>query len=86
MAGDQPDATLVLPAGSAEQAAWVPGLRVLSARSGGRAAHITGAHALPDAVPAPWPEPPPVPCLSDVRGQPAARRALEVAAPAVTAC
>ena len=44
------------------------------------AAHITGAHALPDAVPAPWPEPPPVPCLSDVRGQPAARRALEVAA------
>ena len=81
VAGDQPDATLVLPAGSAEQAAWVPGLRVLSARSlADVAAHITGAHALPDAVPAPWPEPPPVPCLSDVRGQPAARRALEVAA------
>ena len=80
VAGDQPDATLVLPAGSAEQAAWVPGLRVLSARSlADVAAHITGAHALPDAVPAPWPEPPPVPCLSDVRGQPA-RRALEVAA------
>ena len=74
VAGDQPDATLVLPAGSAEQAAWVPGLRVLSARSlADVAAHITGAHALPDAVPAPWPEPPPVPCLSDVRGQPAAR-------------
>ncbi|MBR8656413.1 ATP-binding protein, partial [Achromobacter sp. Marseille-Q0513] len=81
VARDQPDATLVLPAGSAEQAAWVPGLRVLSARSlADVAAHITGAHALPDAVPAPWPEPPPVPCLSDVRGQPAARRALEVAA------
>ena len=76
VAGDQPDATLVLPAGSAEQAAWVPGLRVLSARSlADVAAHITGAHALPDAVPAPWPEPPPVPCLSDVRGQPARARA-----------
>ncbi|WP_312539718.1 magnesium chelatase domain-containing protein, partial [Achromobacter mucicolens] len=32
VARDAPDATLILPAGSAEQAAWVPGLRVLSAR------------------------------------------------------
>ncbi|OAE55336.1 ATP-dependent protease [Achromobacter xylosoxidans] len=81
VARDAPDATLILPAGSAEQAAWVPGLRVLSARSlADVAAHAAGACLLPNAVPAPWPPAAPVPCLSDVRGQPGARRALEVAA------
>ena len=85
MARDQPDATLVLPAGSGAGGLGAR-LRVLSARSlADVAAHITGAHALPDAVPAPWPEPPPV-CLSDVRGQPAARRALEVAAAGGHSC
>lgn len=74
-------ATLILPAGSAEQAAWAPGLRVLSARSlADVAAHIAGVCTLPDAVPLPWPQAPPAPCLSDVRGQQGARRALEVAA------
>jgi len=74
-------ATLILPAGSAEQAAWVPGLRVLSARTlADVAAHAAGVCRLPDAVPRPWPAAPPAPCLSDVRGQPGARRALEVAA------
>ena len=81
VARDAPDATLILPAGSAEQAAWVPGLRVLSARClADVAAHAAGASLLPDAVPAPWPPATPIPCLSDVRGQPGARRALEVAA------
>ncbi|QVQ29080.1 YifB family Mg chelatase-like AAA ATPase [Achromobacter deleyi] len=81
VARDAPDATLILPAGSAEQAAWVPGLRVLSARSlADVAAHAAGVCLLPNAVPRPWPEAAPVPCLSDVRGQPGARRALEVAA------
>jgi magnesium chelatase family protein len=81
VAREAPGATLILPAGSAEQAAWVPGLRVLSARSlADVAAHAAGACRLPDAVPRPWPAAPPVPCLSDVRGQPGARRALEVAA------
>ncbi|WP_043517681.1 YifB family Mg chelatase-like AAA ATPase [Achromobacter arsenitoxydans] len=81
VARDAPGATLILPAGSAEQAAWVPGLQVLSARSlADVAAHAAGAGQLPNAIPRPWPEAPPAPCLSDVRGQPGARRALEVAA------
>ncbi|WMD22958.1 YifB family Mg chelatase-like AAA ATPase [Achromobacter seleniivolatilans] len=81
VAREAPDATLILPAGSAEQAAWVPGLNVLSARSlADVAAHIAGMCQLPNAVPKAWPPPPPAPCLSDVRGQPGARRALEVAA------
>lgn len=81
VAREAPDAILILPAGSAEQAAWVPGLGVLSARSlADVAAHVAGACRLPDAVPKAWPASPPAPCLSDVRGQPGARRALEVAA------
>ena len=40
VAGDQPDATLVLPAGSAEQAAWVPACRCCRLAAGGR----SGAH------------------------------------------
>ncbi|WP_447988454.1 YifB family Mg chelatase-like AAA ATPase [Achromobacter spanius] len=81
VARDAPGATLILPAGSAEQAAWVPDLRVLSARSlADVAAHASGAQLLPDAIPKAWPQAPPGPCLSDVRGQAVARRALEVAA------
>lgn len=81
VAQESPGATLILPAGSAEQAAWVEGLRVLSARSlADVAAHVAGHGRLPDAIPLAWPDAPPGPCLSDVRGQPGARRALEVAA------
>ncbi|MBB1624871.1 YifB family Mg chelatase-like AAA ATPase [Achromobacter sp. UMC71] len=81
VARESPGATLILPAGSAEQAAWVEGLRVLSARSlADVAAHVAGHCRLPDAIPLAWPDAPPVPCLSDLRGQAGARRALEVAA------
>ncbi|WP_116520149.1 YifB family Mg chelatase-like AAA ATPase [Achromobacter insuavis] len=81
VARESPGATLILPAGSAGQAAWVEGLRVLSARSlADVAAHVAGHCRLPDALPDAWPEAPPMPCLADVRGQPGARRALEVAA------
>ncbi len=81
VAREAPGASLILPAGSAEEAAWVPGLRVLSARSlADVAAHAAGACRLPDAIARPWPDAGPGPCLSDVRGQPGARRALEVAA------
>lgn len=74
-------ATLVLPAGSAEVAAWVPDVRVLSARTlSDVAAHVMGTCALKEAIPTPWPQADRPPCLSDVRGQAAARRALEVAA------
>ena len=46
-------------------------------------AHLAGHESLPDACGVPPHEPPPAPdslCLSDVRGQPLAKRALEVAA------
>lgn len=81
VARERPGAVLVLPAGSAETAAWVPGLRVLAARTLAEvAAHLAGTAPLPEARPAAWPAAAPPPCLSDVRGQPAARRALEVCA------
>ncbi|MBQ2647978.1 MAG: ATP-binding protein, partial [Achromobacter sp.] len=71
VARESPGATLILPAGSAGQAAWVEGLRVLSARSlADVAAHVAGHCRLPDALPDTWPEAPPMPCLADVRGQP----------------
>ena len=81
VARDQPDATLVLPAGSAEQAAWsARPARAVGPQPGGRGgAHHgracparRGSGALARAAARA--------CLSDVRGQPAARRALEVAA------
>ncbi|WZB75224.1 hypothetical protein WJ972_00960 [Achromobacter insuavis] len=75
VARESPGATLILPAGSAGQAAWVEGLRVLSARSlADVAAHVAGHCRLPDALPDAWPEAPPMPCLADVRGQPGAAR------------
>ncbi|ANN66554.1 YifB family Mg chelatase-like AAA ATPase [Bordetella bronchialis] len=81
VAADHADATLVLPAASAAQAAHVPGLQVLSAATlGDVVAHLSGEAAMPRAVPAPWPEAADGPCLSDVRGQGGARRALELAA------
>ncbi len=77
--------TLVLPAGSAEEAARVPGLDVR------RATHLLevvqalmtstpGVLDLPRAQPQPVADDPGGPDLADVRGQAAARRALEIAA------
>jgi len=81
VAREHPGATLVLPAGSAEIAARVPQVRVLCARTLAEVAdHLAGKADLPAAVAADWPVAPEPPCLSDVRGQPAARRALEVCA------
>jgi len=84
VARDGPDAVLVMPPAAASLAAQVPGLTVLRAGSLSEVvAHFSGQGALAAAVP---PEPAAasgrgeVPCLSDVRGQPIARRALEIAA------
>ncbi|MDY0310464.1 MAG: magnesium chelatase domain-containing protein, partial [Castellaniella sp.] len=83
VARHDPDAVLVMAPASAGVAARVPGLRVLAA--GGLddvVAHFSGQQVLPDALPM-CDEPTDdesVPCLSDVRGQQAARRALELAA------
>ncbi|ARP81127.1 hypothetical protein CAL12_09910 [Bordetella genomosp. 8] len=81
VARDQPDATLILPAASAAQAAHVPGLQVLSAGTlADVVAHLCDRAPLPVAHPAPWPVAADGPCLSEVKGQCGARRALELAA------
>jgi len=82
VARQQPDAQLVLPLQSAAQAARVPGISVLAAGTLSEVVqHLSGEMRLAS--------PPPnqdkqiehqIECLSDVRGQNMARRALEVAA------
>lgn len=78
--------TLVLPTASAGEAAWVTGLKVLSA---GHLLEVVAALApgeasnavpLPVALPAGRGVTPPMPDLRDVKGQSTAKRALEVAA------
>ena len=76
--------TLVLPEASARAAAQVPGLDVRAAAT--LAAVVasllpgTAATALPPAAPLPRRPAPPGPDLRDVKGQAAAKRALEIAA------
>ncbi len=71
----------VLPRASAEEAALVDGAEVYAADSLlAVCAHLTGREALPRAVPRETSEAPNYPDLADVKGQQAARRALEVAA------
>jgi len=76
--------TLVLPAASATIAAQVPGLDVRAATTLAEvvAALLPGDAAvpLPQARPLPRSTPPPGPDLRDVKGQAAAKRALEIAA------
>jgi len=72
---------VVLPASSAEQAAVVPGVEVRAASNlASVAAALRREVLLPVAVPARWLPPDDDLDLSDVRGQPMARRALEIAA------
>ncbi len=76
--------TLVLPEASARAAAQVPGLDVRAATTLAEvvASLLPGAAAaaLPVAVPLPRRPVPPGPDLRDVKGQAAAKRALEIAA------
>ena len=82
VARSQPEASLLLPLANAEQAAYVPGLRVLGARSLSEVVeHLNGRRPLAafvGSVAAARLND--LPCLSEVRGQLMARRALEVAA------
>lgn len=81
VARELPGATMILPTASASVAAWVPDLNVLAADTlADVAAHLMGHATLPGAHPQSWHQCEAPPCLSDVRGQPMARRALEVAA------
>lgn len=82
IARSHPDVTLVLPVESAAQAARVPGVKVLEVRSLIEIVlHLSGVQLLRKPQ-APLLQNPVdhVECLSDVRGQLIARRALEVAA------
>ncbi len=73
--------TFVLPEASAREAALVQGARVLAAKSLlAVAAHLFGRERLPRPEPLEAGSEPPYPDLADVKGQAAARRALEVAA------
>lgn len=88
VASESPHTTLVLPPGSAEEAALVPQARVVRARhlvdvaarlrrENPAQGDDAGWHTLPPRGLLP---PPAGPDLADVRGQSAARRALEIAA------
>ncbi len=71
----------LLPLASAQEAALVEDAEVYGADTLlAVCAHISGQHPLPRAVAAVTGTPPPYPDLADVKGQQAARRALEVAA------
>jgi len=81
LARERPGSAMILPPGSAGIAAWVPGLRVHVARTLAEvAAHLAGTALLPPAEPAARLPALAPPCLSDVKGQAGARRALEICA------
>lgn len=78
----QPPVELYLPEPSARLAAQIHGLSVWGARTLREFAdHFSGARPLAPLAPADLPSPRfPFPCLSDVKGQASACRALEIAA------
>ncbi|MFV0284476.1 MAG: YifB family Mg chelatase-like AAA ATPase [Castellaniella sp.] len=83
VARHDPQAVLIMAPAAAQVAARVPGLRVLAAAGLDEVvAHFAGRADLPVAAPAQEEaaDETAMPCLSDVRGQMAARRALELAA------
>ena len=72
---------VVVPAANADEAALVEGVDVLpTATLTELLEHLAGRRTLPRHVRGPLPVPPPLPDLSDVVGQAAGRRAVEVAA------
>jgi magnesium chelatase family protein len=79
---EAPQRRLVLPAASAHEAACVSGLDIRAATTLGEvvASLLPGGSALPKAEAPAEALVPPGPDLSEVRGQSAARRALEIAA------
>ncbi len=73
--------TLVVPADSAAVGSLVPGARVVGARHLAEViGWLRGERSLDAVDPAPEQRTPSLPDLADVRGQPLARRALEIAA------
>lgn len=82
VARGSPNTVLVLPQGCAQMAARVPGLQVLAVSTLAElAAYFSGDGELDPVQPTPWSDESEAElCLSELRGQLQARRALEVAA------
>jgi magnesium chelatase family protein len=82
--GDRGAREVIVPMASAARACLAPDIRVLGARDLSEVVgHLTNAHPLGEAQEAPPPEiesSAPHLCLSDIRGQDLAKRALEIAA------
>lgn len=75
------DRALLCPRQCGPEAAWVANARVLAARTLAEVVqHYTGQAPLADVAPGEITEEPGTGCLSDVRGQERAKRALEIAA------
>ncbi|MCV6595564.1 MAG: YifB family Mg chelatase-like AAA ATPase, partial [Mangrovicoccus sp.] len=75
------DRALLCPHQCGREAAWVSGARVLAAKSLGEVVqHYSGQAVLADVAPGEIDETAPAGCLSEVRGQERAKRALEIAA------
>lgn len=81
LAREHKEAELILPLACASEAAVIPGVRVLGAASLKEVVdHLLGVAPLAQAVPPKSVQPRSTNCLSQVCGQPRARRALEIAA------
>ncbi|MCR9087307.1 MAG: YifB family Mg chelatase-like AAA ATPase [Rhodobacteraceae bacterium] len=75
------DRALLCPRACGSEAAWVANARVLAARSLGEVVqHFTGQAPLADVTPGEVADAKATGCLSEVRGQERAKRALEIAA------
>ena len=81
LAAGEDGRVLLCPAGCGAEAAWVGATPVFAARNLGELiAHLTDRHPLEAARPGEVVEAPGSKCLSEVRGQERAKRALEIAA------
>lgn len=74
----------IVPRQSAQRACYAPDIRILGAQSlGAVVRHLRGEESLPQAVADPIDETTSIDtelCISDIRGQPLAKRAIEIAA------
>ncbi|RJL18066.1 YifB family Mg chelatase-like AAA ATPase [Paracoccus siganidrum] len=81
MAAAEDDRALICPRACGSEAAWIDRVPVLAPATLREVVdHLTDRAPLPRAAPGKLADPPPAGCLSEVRGQERAKRALEIAA------